>query len=235
MERPTPSWQMESLGTRRLHDSCGRSGGPICSAQYDGGTRTRRGRTATREDTMPGKRLLLALTGAMAAALATGAAAQDDAIKIGFLPGVVDPFYQVMELGVNKAAEDLGDRGGDADPADLGCRGADADPRRAGCARRPRLHHHRAGREGPDGRAAAGGARRRDQGDHRRHLPRRRRLRRRARHLPAQLHRLGQRRRRPDLGARPGRGDRRQGQGLHQFDEPERQLGRGPRAEASPR
>ena len=57
---------------------------------------------------MPGKRLLLALTGAMAAALATGAAAQDDAIKIGFLPGVVDPFYQVMELGVNTAAEKLG-------------------------------------------------------------------------------------------------------------------------------
>src|SRR5690606_36079106 len=29
-------------------------------------------------------------------------------IKIGFLPGVVDPFYQVMELGVEAAAEDLG-------------------------------------------------------------------------------------------------------------------------------
>lgn len=37
---------------------------------------------------------------------ATTAAAVD--IKIGFLPGVVDPFYQVMELGVNAAAEDLG-------------------------------------------------------------------------------------------------------------------------------
>lgn len=37
---------------------------------------------------------------------ATTAAAVD--IKIGFLPGVVDPFYQVMELGVNDAAEDLG-------------------------------------------------------------------------------------------------------------------------------
>ena len=57
---------------------------------------------------MPGKRLLLALTGAMAAALATGAAAQDEKIKIGFLPGVVDPFYQVMQLGVNTAAKDLG-------------------------------------------------------------------------------------------------------------------------------
>src|ERR1700730_4652931 len=28
--------------------------------------------------------------------------------KIGFLPGVVDPFYQVMEIGVNEAAADLG-------------------------------------------------------------------------------------------------------------------------------
>ncbi|MGV3489979.1 MAG: ABC transporter substrate-binding protein [Devosia sp.] len=29
-------------------------------------------------------------------------------IKIGFLPGVVDPFYQVMQLGVEAAAADLG-------------------------------------------------------------------------------------------------------------------------------
>jgi ribose transport system substrate-binding protein len=34
--------------------------------------------------------------------------AQDDALIIGFLPGVVDPFYQVMELGVNASAEALG-------------------------------------------------------------------------------------------------------------------------------
>jgi ribose transport system substrate-binding protein len=31
-----------------------------------------------------------------------------DKIKIGFLPGVVDPFYQVMQLGVEAAARDLG-------------------------------------------------------------------------------------------------------------------------------
>lgn len=37
-----------------------------------------------------------------------GAAAQDEKPKIGFLPGVVDPFYQVMELGVNAAAADFG-------------------------------------------------------------------------------------------------------------------------------
>jgi ribose transport system substrate-binding protein len=29
-------------------------------------------------------------------------------IKIGFLPGTVDPFYQVMQLGVEQAAKDLG-------------------------------------------------------------------------------------------------------------------------------
>jgi ribose transport system substrate-binding protein len=56
---------------------------------------------------MRGKRLLFAASAAVVAAWATSAAAQDDPIKIGFLPGVVDPFYQVMELGVNKAAEDL--------------------------------------------------------------------------------------------------------------------------------
>jgi len=36
------------------------------------------------------------------------ATAQDDTIVIGFLPGVVDPFYQVMQLGVEAAVEDMG-------------------------------------------------------------------------------------------------------------------------------
>jgi len=36
------------------------------------------------------------------------AKAQDEKIKIGFLPGVVDPFYQVMQLGVEAAAKDMG-------------------------------------------------------------------------------------------------------------------------------
>jgi ribose transport system substrate-binding protein len=44
-----------------------------------------------------------------ATALGSGAGlAQESDIKIGFIPGVVDPFYQVMELGVAAAAEDLG-------------------------------------------------------------------------------------------------------------------------------
>lgn len=34
--------------------------------------------------------------------------AQEDLPKIGFLPGVVDPFYQVMEIGVDKAVADFG-------------------------------------------------------------------------------------------------------------------------------
>ena len=44
---------------------------------------------------------------AVAVAFGAGSAVAVD-IKIGFLPGVVDPFYQVMELGVEAAAEDLG-------------------------------------------------------------------------------------------------------------------------------
>ncbi len=51
----------------------------------------------------------LGVIAALAVALSsTTAMAQEDGITIGFLPGVVDPFYQVMELGVNAAVEDLG-------------------------------------------------------------------------------------------------------------------------------
>jgi ribose transport system substrate-binding protein len=47
---------------------------------------------------------------AVAGAMAFGAQGADAAgkIKIGFLPGVVDPFYQVMQIGVEQAAKDLG-------------------------------------------------------------------------------------------------------------------------------
>ena len=50
-------------------------------------------------------------TSALTAALVPAAvAAQDDMEKpnIAFLPGILDPFYQVMELGVNAAAADMG-------------------------------------------------------------------------------------------------------------------------------
>ena len=49
--------------------------------------------------------LPLVMTAALAVASSPSSAA---AIKIGFLPGTVDPFYQVMQLGVEKAAKDLG-------------------------------------------------------------------------------------------------------------------------------
>jgi ribose transport system substrate-binding protein len=56
------------------------------------------------------KKLLLVCIVVMVALpmVAPTATAQNDKPKIGFLPGVVDPFYQVMELGVNQAVADFG-------------------------------------------------------------------------------------------------------------------------------
>ena len=57
------------------------------------------------------RRSFLSLLAASAAAGGAGvvprstiahAAGEEKKIKIGFLPGVVDPFYQVMQLGVEK-------------------------------------------------------------------------------------------------------------------------------------
>jgi len=53
------------------------------------------------------KNTTLAMAAALALAFAAHGAAAEK-LKIGFLPGVVDPFYQVMQLGVEKAAKDLG-------------------------------------------------------------------------------------------------------------------------------
>ncbi len=50
----------------------------------------------------------LGAIGALSAMLMSGAAVAQDKITIGFLPGVVDPFYQVMQLGVEAAVADLG-------------------------------------------------------------------------------------------------------------------------------
>jgi ribose transport system substrate-binding protein len=50
--------------------------------------------------------LLIGLVLLLLTPLAT--TAQDDTIVIGFLPGVVDPFYQVMQLGVEQAVSDFG-------------------------------------------------------------------------------------------------------------------------------
>jgi ribose transport system substrate-binding protein len=105
MERRAAAWQPESLGK---HRRCGAAGARIWSGKTTAEAGAAPPRSATREEKMRGRRLLLAATAAVAASWALDAAAQDEPIKIGFLPGVVDPFYQVMELGVNKAAEDLG-------------------------------------------------------------------------------------------------------------------------------
>jgi ribose transport system substrate-binding protein len=57
---------------------------------------------------MSKRQLFFALAAATAIAAGSGAAAAQEKIKIGFLPGVVDPFYQVMQIGVEKAASELG-------------------------------------------------------------------------------------------------------------------------------
>ncbi len=53
------------------------------------------------------KRALFAVATGLALAMAS-CGAEAAKIKIGFLPGVVDPFYQVMQIGVEAAAKDLG-------------------------------------------------------------------------------------------------------------------------------
>jgi ribose transport system substrate-binding protein len=54
------------------------------------------------------KKSFFAAVAALALASVSLTASAADKIKIGFLPGVVDPFYQVMQLGVEAAAKDLG-------------------------------------------------------------------------------------------------------------------------------
>src|SRR5262249_33866742 len=56
---------------------------------------------------MSKRRSFLALITALILAVAPWSAIAKDKMKIGFLPGVVDPFYQVMQLGVEAAAKDL--------------------------------------------------------------------------------------------------------------------------------
>jgi len=56
------------------------------------------------------KKSVILLVGVLAllSVVPFAATAQDDLPKIGFLPGVVDPFYQVMQLGVEASAAALG-------------------------------------------------------------------------------------------------------------------------------
>jgi ribose transport system substrate-binding protein len=58
---------------------------------------------------MSRKLLLILLVAVLVLSVAPASlTAQNDKITIGFLPGVVDPFYQVMQLGVEAAAKDMG-------------------------------------------------------------------------------------------------------------------------------
>jgi ribose transport system substrate-binding protein len=52
--------------------------------------------------------LILLVVGLVISVAPASLSAQDNTITIGFLPGVVDPFYQVMQLGVEAAAKDMG-------------------------------------------------------------------------------------------------------------------------------
>jgi ribose transport system substrate-binding protein len=61
-----------------------------------------------REEINMRKTSLLAMAAGLVLALASQGGEAAEKLKIGFLPGVVDPFYQVMQLGVEKAAKDLG-------------------------------------------------------------------------------------------------------------------------------
>jgi ribose transport system substrate-binding protein len=54
------------------------------------------------------KKFLVALIAGLTLAISPQIASAQGKLKIGFLPGVVDPFYQVMQLGVEAAAKDLG-------------------------------------------------------------------------------------------------------------------------------
>ena len=71
------------------------------------------------------KRLGFAMAAGLALAFAAHGAVAEK-LKIGFLPGVVDPFYQVMQLGVEAAAKDLGADVVTQNSADLGRQRADA-------------------------------------------------------------------------------------------------------------
>src|SRR5690606_15294420 len=67
--------------------------------------------THFKELTMIKQLLLLSIAALVAEPFFTCTAAaheREEHPKIGFLPAVVDPFYQVMEIGVNQTVEDFG-------------------------------------------------------------------------------------------------------------------------------
>ena len=209
---------------------CGPPGMPIASAEC---RPSEAAETNTGGQALLNRRLLLALGGAAALALAvgvSGGASAQEKIKIGFLPGVVDPFYQVMQIGVEKAAADLGIEVVTQIPPTWGVEAQT--PILDALVARGDLDYiitapvDKDQMVGPLQAAVDAGIKVitvdtfLGDGDYVE----------RPGDLPDQLYRLGQRRGRPHLGPRPRQGDRRQGHRLHQLHQPERQLGRGPRA-----
>ena len=149
--------------------------------------------------------------------------------KIGFLPGVVDPFYQVMQLGVEKAAKDLGVDVVTQIPPTWGVQVQT--PLLDAMVARGDLNYiitaptDKDQMVGPLKSAVDHGIKVitvdtfLGDGDYVNGPVK----------FPDQLHWLRQRRRRPHRRRRTRQGDRRKGDRLHQFDQPERQLCRGPR------
>ena len=227
MGRPAASWQLESLGASAAVARCRARG-------YGRRERRRTAQVRRRERPKGGKnaRQTTAVRRVRGGGcrLGDGRRGAGRRSRSASCPGVVDPFYQVMELGVNKAAEDLGIEVVTQIPPTWGVEAQT--PILDALVARGDLDYiitapvDKDQMVGPLQAAVDAGIKVitvdtfLGDGDYVG----------RPGHLPAQLHRLGQRRGRPHLGARARRGDRRQGQGLHQLDQPERQLGRGPRA-----
>ena len=86
------------------------------------------------------KRVVISLL-SLAVLSATSLLAQAEAKKpkIGFLPGVVDPFYQVMEIGVKRGSRRLRSRSSDPVSSNLGPDCSSPDFGRDGGTRRPEI------------------------------------------------------------------------------------------------
>ena len=54
------------------------------------------------------KFMMVVLSAMLILSIAPAAISAQDTLVIGFLPGTVDPFYQVMQLGVEAASADMG-------------------------------------------------------------------------------------------------------------------------------
>ena len=136
------------------------------------------------------KQSLLAMAAGLVLGLASQGADAAGKIKIGFLPGRRRSFYQVMQVGVEKAAKDLGIDVVTQIPPTWGVEVQT--PILNAMIARGDLNYIITAPTDKDQMVGPlkAAARRRHQGHHRRHLPRRRRLRQRPGQVPDQLYRL---------------------------------------------